>query len=117
MEILFIFLGAIIAVAIYLFFINKLHESEDKAKKEEIEVASKEEEEGQSSKTKEKPESLKPRFCPLCKSELKKGESVYAEMYKGEKRPKVIIHGCKYCYVPGRKKTNFTAKDINLKNE
>lgn len=115
MEIIFIFLGALIAVAIYLFFINKLHESEDKAKKEEIEVASKEEEKEQSSKTKEEPEGLKPKFCPLCKSELKKHDSIYAEMYKGEQRPKVIIHGCKYCYAPSRKKTDFSMGDANLK--
>ncbi len=113
MELIFIFLGALIAIAIYLYFMNKLHESEDRLKKEEIEIDDKKEEE-KPSETREEPEGLKPRFCPLCKSELKKHESVYAEMYKGEQRPKVIIHGCKYCYIPSGKKTNFTVEDINL---
>ena len=116
MGLIFIFLGVLISVAIYLYFINKLHESEDRSKKEEVDV---EAEEKEPIKTKEeKPEGLKPRFCPLCNSSLVKHDSIYAEMYKGEQRPKVVIHGCRYCYKPSGKKTNFDMDDINVgKNE
>jgi rubredoxin len=49
----------------------------------------------------EKPKYPKPRYCPICKAPLKKHESLYATMLnKDSSKPKVIIHGCRYCYKP-----------------
>ncbi|MCS7299796.1 MAG: hypothetical protein RMJ37_07580 [Spirochaetia bacterium] len=41
----------------------------------------------------------KPRYCPVCGSRLGPKDVIYAEIFQGEPRDKVIIKGCKYCYV------------------
>ncbi len=41
----------------------------------------------------------KPRYCPVCNSRLGPRDVIYAEIFQGEPRDKVIIKGCKYCYV------------------
>lgn len=41
----------------------------------------------------------KPRYCPVCGSKLGPRDVLYAEIFEGEPRDKVIIKGCKYCYV------------------
>ena len=49
----------------------------------------------------EKPKYPRPRYCPICKAPLKKHESLYATMLnKDSPKPRVIIHGCRYCYKP-----------------
>ena len=115
MELIPVFLGLIIAVALYLHFMSKLHTKEDKLKNADIEVENNENDTESDDKTKEVKETkegLRIRFCPLCKAELAKHESLYAEMYEGEIRPKVIIHGCKHCYIPSKQKTNFDSNNI-----
>jgi RNA polymerase subunit RPABC4/transcription elongation factor Spt4 len=41
----------------------------------------------------------KPRYCPVCGSKLGPRDVIYAEIFHSEPRDKVIIKGCKYCYV------------------
>ena len=100
MEWIYILLGALIAIAIYLYFISKIHEVKDRLRDADIDVEDREKKKYSEVKLEEKHEGLKRRFCPLCNSQLRKNESLYAEMYEGEIRPKVIIQGCKYCYIP-----------------
>lgn len=104
MEWIPIFLGVLMALAFYLHFITKINEKEDKFKDADIEV---DEKNKIHTKEKNKDTGLKKRICPLCHSFLEKHESLYAEMYEGEIRPKVIIHGCKYCYKPSGVKKGY----------
>jgi len=85
MGIFFVFLGILAGLALYLYFINKFHETEDRRKSEPIQEENDDEEEVPPTKE----DGLKSRYCPLCHSLLEKHDSVYAEMYKGEERPKV----------------------------
>jgi hypothetical protein len=41
------------------------------------------------------------RICPLCGSVLANFEALYAEPVKGEKGPRILILGCRYCYKTG----------------
>ncbi|MBU1076849.1 MAG: hypothetical protein KKH98_06115 [Spirochaetes bacterium] len=109
MEWIPIFLGVLFALAFYLHFISKMNDREEKLKKAEYKLEAEKQEIPSRSEVDEK--SFKPRNCPLCGSPLKKHESLYAEMYEGENRPKVIIHGCRYCYMPSSKKTDFKADE------
>lgn len=43
---------------------------------------------------------LRPRFCPVCGSRLGPKDVIYAEIIKSKPHDKVVIKGCKYCYVP-----------------
>ncbi|HOK40348.1 MAG TPA: hypothetical protein PLD27_04840 [bacterium] len=54
----------------------------------------------------------KKRYCPLCNSELKEGEAVFAELLSNSKPSKILIKGCKYCL----NKINET-KNIELNEE
>ncbi len=107
MDWIFILLGALIAITIYLYFISKIHEAKDKLRDADIDVEDREKNKHSEVKLEEKQEGLKRRFCPLCNSQLKKNENLYAEMYEGEIRPKVIIRGCKYCYVPKKQEQDI----------
>lgn len=46
------------------------------------------------------------RTCPLCGSELKKTEPLYATWKEIAQETRVAIHGCRYCYreEPGKEK-------------
>ncbi|MFN4245721.1 MAG: hypothetical protein ACK4F9_06200 [Brevinematia bacterium] len=41
----------------------------------------------------------KPRYCPVCNSRLGPRDVIYAEIFQSEPRDKIVIKGCKYCYV------------------
>lgn len=41
----------------------------------------------------------KPRYCPVCGSRLGPKDVIYAEIFQSEPRDKVVIKGCKYCYI------------------
>ncbi|MDD5066086.1 MAG: hypothetical protein PHF84_03465 [bacterium] len=109
MEWIAIFLGVLIALAVYTQVISRFNDATDKINKARIitDAEEQKEKEQEGTGSTEPVEGLKPRFCPLCKSELKKHDSIYAEFYDAEPRPKVIIHGCRYCYMPSGQKTNF----------
>ncbi|MCX8028672.1 MAG: hypothetical protein N2712_01595 [Brevinematales bacterium] len=47
----------------------------------------------------EKKLGTKPRYCPVCRSRLGPRDVIYAEIFQGEPRDRVIIKGCKYCYI------------------
>ncbi len=98
MEWIPVFLGVLIALAFYLYFITKLNEKDNKLKQADIEIEEKEEK--KETETDKSWKKLKQRFCPLCGTFLDKHDNLYAEMYEGKERPKVIIHGCRYCYMP-----------------
>lgn len=40
------------------------------------------------------------RMCPLCRSSLSKYEALYASQVDTKWGPKIMIHGCRYCYKP-----------------
>lgn len=101
MEWIPIFLGILIALAFYLHFVTKMNEKADHNEKlDQADVELENEADNNGNKTEEKPKGLKQRICPLCGSQLEKHQSLYAEMYEGTHRPKVIIHGCRFCYKP-----------------
>lgn len=102
MEILPIFFGILIALAIFLHLLSKYHQFEDKQRLDNAEIEIKHHEEAVT--LPKRPDELRKRFCPLCGAELKRYDNLYAEMYEGNPRPKVIIHGCRYCYMPSGKK-------------
>lgn len=120
MEWIPIFFGVFIAIAVYAHFITKYNEHEDKLKNAVIETDKDVENEAKNNNGSKSEKSTtsgnKKRFCPLCGSELKIHESLYAEMYEGTPRPKVIIHGCKNCYIPSGKKTDFDVKKVQEEN-
>lgn len=41
----------------------------------------------------------RPRYCPVCNSKLGPKDVIYAEIFQAEPRDKVVIKGCKYCYI------------------
>ncbi len=103
MEYILIAIGILAGIVVYLYLFSGIHSWEDKKKEGErkIEEIKSTEFEYKDSRRKGKiSNGLKPRFCPLCGTELKPHESIYAEVYPGNPRPKVLIHGCKYCYNP-----------------
>ncbi len=110
MEIISIFLGIIIAVAIFLQLLVKYYEIEDKRKINNAKIELKGEEED--IEAPKRPDELRKRFCPLCGAELKPYDSLYAEMYEKKPRPKVIIHGCRYCYIPSGKKIEIKKESL-----
>ncbi len=112
MEWVAIFLGVLIAVALYTQIVVKYNDHMDKMTRADV-MTDKEEEEENGEQEESKPEKMKLRFCPLCKSELKKHESLYAEYHEGEPRPKVIIHGCRYCYIPSGIISRFNPRKLN----
>ncbi len=84
--------GAVLALAIFL-YLYSLHPEERFARKQikrEVREGIEQEDDG----------SMRPRFCPVCGHPLKPGEFIYAEIIHAEPHDKVIIKGCKYCYVP-----------------
>ncbi len=105
MEYIPIFFGILIALAIFLNILSKIN---DTASGKKISGSSIKSERRVKYRTK-----LKKRICPLCGSELAQHESLYAEIYEGKERPVVLIHGCKYCYVPSGKKTNFDVSKLD----
>lgn len=107
-EWVLIFFGVFLALAVYVQVLSRFHEASDRMKRAEIVNGPADTGE----EKKEKEEGLKRRFCPLCKTELKKHESLYAEFHKAEPRPRVIIHGCRYCYAPSGLKTPFPSDQI-----
>ena len=104
MDWIYIFLGALIAVACYLYLMTRINNTKNKFKNADIEVEDKERKKHSEVKLEHKEAGLKKRFCPLCNSLLKKDETLFAEMYEGDPRPRVIINGCRYCYVPRKEK-------------
>ncbi len=111
MSLIPIFLGVMIALAIFLYLFSKYNEEEEKTilNKSEIGLPGTEKNIG----VPKRPDELRKRYCPLCGTELKPHDSLYAEMYDAKPRPKVIIHGCRYCYIPSRKK-NITPSDFDM---
>ncbi len=99
---IFILLGALIAVACYLFLLSRIDSTKNKLKNADIAVDDKKSPDKFKIKLDHKEEGLKKRFCPICNSQLRKDENLFAEMYEGEPRPRVIIHGCRNCYVPAK---------------
>ncbi len=106
MEYIPIFFGVLIALAIFLNIISKMNEHNNSYRKTKLSKNS----EKKRIKYKTK---LRKRICPLCGSELAQHESLYAEIYEGKERPVVLIHGCKYCYIPSGKKTNFDVSKLD----
>lgn len=107
-----IFFGVFIALAVYVQVISRFNEASDRMRRAEIVNATAAGEE-EKKEAKKDEEGLKRRFCPLCKSELKKHESIYAEFHEAEPRPRVIIHGCRYCYAPSGLKTPFSVRQTS----
>ncbi len=108
MEYIPIFFGILIALAIFLNILGKLNEK-NYSTKEKFPLKN-----NNSIRTiKKGAKHLKKRVCPLCGTELKPHESLYAEIYEGKERPIVLIHGCKYCYTPSGKKSNFDISKLD----
>ena len=84
--------GIIVGLIIFLLLMNLVlskEESKDKKRKKATE-----ENEEENTKL-----GTKPRYCPVCGSKLGPRDVLYAEIFHSEPRDKVIIKGCKYCYV------------------
>ncbi|MCU0848346.1 MAG: hypothetical protein MUD12_10710 [Spirochaetes bacterium] len=45
------------------------------------------------------------RMCPVCATRLSRYEVLYATQVDTDTGPKILIHGCGYCYKPEVKKT------------
>lgn len=82
-------IGIIIGLIIFLLLLNIRGYNEDKKRKKKVY-----EEFEENSKL-----GTKPRYCPVCGSKLGPRDVIYAEIFQGEPRDKVVIKGCKYCYV------------------
>ncbi len=115
MEILPIFFGVLIALAIFLHLLSKYHQFEDKQKLDNADIEIKHQDDDITPP--KRPDELRKRFCPLCGAELKPYDSLYAEMYEGNPRPRVIIHGCRYCYMPSGKKIEIKKTENQEKKD
>ncbi|MBN1898762.1 MAG: hypothetical protein JW827_08295 [Spirochaetes bacterium] len=102
MEIIPVFIGVGLALAVFLYFLARYHQLEDQKRLQNARFELHNEEDTGAPK---RPDELRKRFCPICGSELNIHDTLYAEMYEGKLRPKVLIHGCRYCYIP-KAKTN-----------
>lgn len=89
--ILWSIVGVIIGLIIFLLLMNLRPYKNENIKRNRKKTDNDEEE----------PEKLgtKPRYCPVCGSRLGPKDVIYAEIFQSEPRDKVIIKGCKYCYV------------------
>jgi len=83
--------GIIVGLIIFLLLMN-LGLSKEESKAQKRKKATEEKEENTKLGT-------KPRYCPVCGSKLGPRDVLYAEIFHSEPRDKVIIKGCKYCYV------------------
>jgi|YNPMSStandDraft_1061717.scaffolds.fasta_scaffold33151_2 ABC-type antimicrobial peptide transport system permease subunit len=106
MNTFLVIIGILIGVILFLYLLSEYHTIKDKIELKEVDIEKENFNETESKKRENKnsEQGLKKRFCPLCGSELGENDSIYAEMYEGESRPKVIIHGCRYCYKPSGRK-------------
>ncbi len=85
-------IGIIVGLIIFLLLMNLgLSREEDKNRKRKRII-----EESKEENTKP---GTKPRYCPVCGSRLGPRDVLYAEIFHSEPRDKVIIKGCKYCYI------------------
>lgn len=101
MTYLLYFVGFLIAVSAFLYFVNAVDAGERKLKAMKS-----------SAPKNEKPEALPvrdvqplrmnagDRTCPLCRSTLTDLEPLYASRNETNGDAKIMIHGCRYCYKP-----------------
>lgn len=96
----FIILGIVTVIIVYLYITTSVHEYTEKKAKEKQKADSSE---GVVEDIRDIIKSKKKRLCPICSSEMELNDKLYAEIYKAKPRDKVFIKGCKYCYgMPGK---------------
>ncbi|MEN2997567.1 MAG: hypothetical protein ABDH28_00795 [Brevinematia bacterium] len=89
--ILWSIIGIIIGLIIFLLLMNlRSYGGNDRSSRKR---------EAHNEENEDKNYATKPRHCPVCGSKLGPRDVIYAEIFQAEPRDKVVIKGCKYCYI------------------
>jgi len=97
------FIGLLIGVSAFLYFLNIYEGSKKKIKamtsnNPKTKPDSSNDIELERKKVMENLYLPGERICPLCRSKLTKSDALYASRVRSSNGEKILIHGCRHCY-------------------
>lgn len=99
MNALFYLLGLLLGAAVFFYLLSLYHTGVDKlSSRGKRQQRSPMEIDAEIMEIVSRQTYPRERICPLCKAILTHDDVLYASRVEQPSGPKILIHGCKYCY-------------------